>query len=617
MKLVFVRDHLSISEFNPVELPDLTVLTGINGSGKTHLLDALNTGAVRLEGLLHDAIVKFDTTSFFVEPEMDWNAGSIRSERNVLKSHLSTQGVAEKQFRLHFISEEYKAIERIALKLKKSIYELEETDFLNEGLNSPSYTHYRRYLAEVDGLITRLSYSEVPTTELRRIVYKVSKWFDDITAEDIALHYIPSSYRNNLIAARLGKIFVNYFELWQTNQQNDFFNHKYNTSHAVFTESEFLSKYGPPPWETLQQLLDRFSYLDYTINRPTKLEPHDLFRLKLISKKQPGLEIGFEALSSGEKIMMALVSCLYGTNYEHPFPSLLLLDEIDNSLHPSMTKDLFKVINDVLVKEKGLKVIMVTHSPSTVALAPENSVYLMNKVGKDRIVKTTKEEALNILTEGFASLTTKESSLRLNYVLKKTSLPVVLTEGITDRIILETAWQKLYEKEGMPFEVQDYFDANSIRTLLSREDIYINYPKRKFIAVFDFDGGGYSNWAGLKENEFTISQTDPKFGLRKIHNSKNIHAILLPVPDSPVRTQVIMEDGTTYGNKAHLPIELLFYGVKSVEDKFTKTSVVGGGTIIEFVGNKTDFAEKVVPYLPKEAFQNFHPLFESIKSIIA
>ena len=40
MNLKFLEEHLSIKQFNDVELKDFTVLTGLNGSGKSHLLQA-------------------------------------------------------------------------------------------------------------------------------------------------------------------------------------------------------------------------------------------------------------------------------------------------------------------------------------------------------------------------------------------------------------------------------------------------------------------------------------------------------------------------------------------------------------------------------------------------
>ncbi|MCA9196035.1 MAG: hypothetical protein KDA87_00795 [Planctomycetales bacterium] len=46
MKLTFVRPHASINSLNEIDLPKFTLLTGINGSGKTHLLQCILGGHV-------------------------------------------------------------------------------------------------------------------------------------------------------------------------------------------------------------------------------------------------------------------------------------------------------------------------------------------------------------------------------------------------------------------------------------------------------------------------------------------------------------------------------------------------------------------------------------------
>ena len=81
---------------------------------------------------------------------------------------------------------------------------------------------------------------------------------------------------------------------------------------------------------------------------------------------------------------MALVSCVYKASFDKHFPQVLLLDEVDASLHPSMMQNMLNVIEKVFL-ENGVKVILVTHSPTTIALAPEESVYVMNRSCKNRI----------------------------------------------------------------------------------------------------------------------------------------------------------------------------------------------------------------------------------------
>jgi hypothetical protein len=82
---------------------------------------------------------------------------------------------------------------------------------------------------------------------------------------------------------------------------------------------------------------------------------------------------------------------------------MILLDEVDAPLHPSMSKNLIQTIQDTLVASYGIKVILTTHSPSTVAMAPEESVYVM-KPGQPGLHKSSRAEALNILTVGVPTL---------------------------------------------------------------------------------------------------------------------------------------------------------------------------------------------------------------------
>ena len=51
MNLRFVKEHLSIKQLPAETIPDFTVLTGINGAGKSHFLQALKAGAIVAEGM--------------------------------------------------------------------------------------------------------------------------------------------------------------------------------------------------------------------------------------------------------------------------------------------------------------------------------------------------------------------------------------------------------------------------------------------------------------------------------------------------------------------------------------------------------------------------------------
>lgn len=134
-------------------------------------------------------------------------------------------------------------------------------------------------------------------------------------------------------------------------------------------------KLGPAPWDVLNQAF-KVAGFPFSVVSPTLTPIADNYKLELATDTGERLQPG--DLSSGEKMLLVLVLWLYNSQHYGQFPKLLLLDEPDAHLHPSMTSQFLKVIKDVLVDRFGVRVIMTTHSPSTVALAPENSLFVMS-----------------------------------------------------------------------------------------------------------------------------------------------------------------------------------------------------------------------------------------------
>jgi recombinational DNA repair ATPase RecF len=46
MKLDFRKSHRSINSFSSVEIPNFSIIVGVNGSGKTHLLESIHNGSI-------------------------------------------------------------------------------------------------------------------------------------------------------------------------------------------------------------------------------------------------------------------------------------------------------------------------------------------------------------------------------------------------------------------------------------------------------------------------------------------------------------------------------------------------------------------------------------------
>lgn len=613
MKLKYKKDYLSITRFNDIELPEFVVLTGLNGTGKSHLLNSIRTGNAVIENINLREIKEFSNISFFLDKEMKTSLSKLGEHKKQLYSTLKNSIEKNANPYKNQLNSYLDRLINYCQDNKISFYELNENDFNNIGITNifKTYDSYVNYIDQRLKTPLGNTNSQIVSdlSKLKKFTYKP---LENLTYEELEEVYKPYSYKNDFLITQLGRIFSEYWQKKDDNDYNIYRNKTYAEGNNVLSGEEFENLYGKKPWDLINNILDSFSSLNYKVNNPEGLNRDSEFQLELIDINNPDIVIGFENLSSGERTMMALVSSIYKSIIDKNFPKLLLLDEIDASLHPSMSRIMLKVIQEEFVNKNNIKVILVTHSPSTVALAPENSVYVMKKNGEDRIMKSSNKEALNILTEGFASLTNDETNLKVSYNISKSSSYVLLTEGITDKIILEAAWNTL-EKSKPNFDIQDCFDASFMRNLFNRKEIFINYPEKTFVAIFDFDKEGYEAFNSFKD--YNLVMNDPNKGLLKKSKMHNAYVMLLPVPENDIKKQVIKSGNTTFENQSHMPIELLFHDIEKVQDKFIVESQVGGGSLIKFSGDKVSFASKIKQEFTDEDFKNIKPIFKTLKSI--
>lgn len=147
-------------------------------------------------------------------------------------------------------------------------------------------------------------------------------------------------------------------------------------------------------------------------------------------------------------------------------------------LHPSMCKQLVDVIQDVFVSQKKVKVIITTHSPSTIAICPEDSIYVVNKTGS-QIQKISKEEALKVLTSGVPTLS-------IDYKGHKQ----IIVESPTDVFYYQTLHNKMVQIENI--EDRLYFIANGYGkgNCMQVIDIVNNFRKsgnKSVYGIIDWD----------------------------------------------------------------------------------------------------------------------------------
>ncbi|XOV86896.1 MAG: AAA family ATPase [Pseudomonadota bacterium] len=608
-KVVFKSDYKSIVQFEELQLPSFSILTGVNGCGKTHFLQSIQHGAVVVDDITLEEIQYFDPRTFVVGNEGQHSKSQIDQERAQAWKNFNEgwnnlklkQELVKHKNQLRELKDE---LVRISEELDKPILRLSKEDIVLENSETElkTYNAFRQYRREVLKLFKHKQITnDAIAKSVRALASRLKYPLDEISEREFKESYVPLDLKDDFLPTQLSKVFLDYhyreyMELVIRRAEANY----YNEEARIKTSEAFAQIYGPPPWEVVEDILTSFSSLNFSINNPKadgltfRNDEETSFALRI--RNPEGQEISFGDLSSGEKVLFALVLSIYKTFSDSYFPRLLLLDEIDASLHPSMVRNLLDVLDNVFVKEHGVHVILATHSPSTVALAPPESIHVMSKdVAEKKIRQSSPSEALSVLTEGFATLNDLEPEASIEYVLKGSSDPVVFVEGITDKIILETAWRKLNPDTNMPFIVQDCFDASFLCNLFKRgadsqDGIFTNYGHRKLVAMFDFDSAGFAAWNGIKK-QFTQIEHDPRKGLTKKHETVEAFTTLLPVPDFlDIQNQVISEGNSTFGDKSSLQIEHYFFDVDSLKDYFVNEAIPGGGQVVRFIGSKRKFA---------------------------
>lgn len=357
LHIEILRKYKSI-EPGKIDFPAFVVISGKNGSGKTQLLEALKDD--QLSELFSVAGESLSIRRFFplgsLQPNSsDANLGaSIQTynEYTAAKTRRMGNGSPHLDFKDRLKGSLKRRVQIVAKFAGKEIEDLNQGDFIKH--------------APID---------------------------------DASSDFDPFS--QNVEA-----IFNRYADKQLENELQEFDRSKKRGGDDYLHPSEFLNKFGDPVSE-FNTLLESAGF-GYQFNRPPDLSAYERihgrnssFSLRLIDDISKD-EITLNDLSSGEKVILSLVFALYNSHKDYDFPKVLLLDEPDAYLHPSMIQQFLSVINDVFVK-RGSIVIMTTHSPSTIALAPDSSLFSMDRRNR-RPQKVSREFLLASLLDGVPAL---------------------------------------------------------------------------------------------------------------------------------------------------------------------------------------------------------------------
>jgi len=282
--------------------------------------------------------------------------------------------------------------------------------------------------------------------------------------------------------------------------------------------------------------------------------------------------------------------------------SVVLIDEPELSLHPDWQTRIVGFYKHLLTDGEGNcpQIIIATHSP-----------FIVHGAGNSKVIILEKDDATGVIapmpSPAYPSVAAIEAvrAFNIDAFLSDvaTAQLLVLTEGETDKIILDTAWSKLRPGHSKPFELRSALGAQNINITLNGHQVVHKMNGRKVVGLFDFDEA-YNHWNGVwKKGGRVIG--DEATGLIKKHpTADNLWAMLLPVPSfrQDIASQ-ILKGGSI------LSIEFMFEDVDHI-DGLTTTKPMAKGFEMPMIvdGKKRDFAAHVAKLEP-DRFAAFEPLF--------
>lgn len=405
MELTFVSEFKSIPAGGSLNLPSFVTLTGLNGSGKTQLLQSISENKIQV----------------IVDGSQVTQVKFIGSSQLIPGNAPTAQPATSEQV--------YQIIAQWADALIPQGQNLtEQAQFVNR--NPP-------------GRVTDVKQKKL-IPALRRVLQESFKQErKQISKSDIRLivtnEELAEFDQEQVFHQAFSHSFLRYFQDYRANQINRLLRDHEGEKVEALSDEDFFALKGSPPWDLINEMLQKME-LPYSINQPISTDNSFVAQL---TNTMNGAVVGFMDLSSGEQALCSLAIALYQCEQGRVFPELLLLDEPDAHLHPKMISSMISTLKDVILPQLSCGIIITTHSPSTCAIAPSESLYLMD-VASRRPSPALVDEALDALCVGIPTLSIRKEKERQVFV-----------ESDVDAELYSRLWTKLRHSK-----ITEHGDAN-------------------------------------------------------------------------------------------------------------------------------------------------------------
>lgn len=592
------------------DIPSFAVLTGVNGVGKSQLLEVIKGKSEKLNNrgsyqrIAREVISKAGPTNLIFSGESTQNRLSLnglidyvrnRDQRLVsirelddnIKSYQNT--ISNLQVKWAQTTDK---VERLRLDKQKDSFEGQIKRFQEQKLDFIIYP-YDEELKRVAQIIGK-NVEELNEDDIRR---NAVDNFESLTTVDELSRYLKSE--NQRYMRRVTGL--------MEKGQNE-------AAKSLVAQER--------PYQTINRLFSQYNFNYFDMLNPF---PDDgKLNGEICFQGKGGEVIDYNSLSRGEQAIVQFVIWSYGQDFRGNRLNTMVLDEPDAHLHSSMCKMMVEIFSELSAPKEtgggGIRIIITTHSPSTVAFTPEGSLFVMQREDDNTrtIRPTTSEKAVEILSDGIFTFSKAMSNFTI--LSESTKHNLVFVEGKTDVKHFTRAMQVL----GYNLDV-DFFDmhnASSLSSFISCAPARL-FNKKSLIALYDCDKEGDKGYNKGRDCDIsgvkvvTSEQCEGKSFCIKILPPAGLEKYC---PVEYLYSKDVLDSNHVL-TKRNFTEYINLMGLSTSEDAKTLSEEYDNeSTLRPFKVNddrKNTFSEVIQNFSDPEIFKGFKPTLELIAAILS
>ena len=355
-------------------------------------------------------------------------------------------------------------------------------------------------------------------------------------------------------------------------------------------------------FESLEKRLNKVLSSTFKISLKNRNRQEEEF-VRITLQENDKKEVDIALIGSGVIQILEIFSTLELINKNENSLNILLIDEPDSHIHSNVQSSII----DELRNDDRSQVFLISHNDRLINKAVDGELFYVNLVSvEEGLVRSLPKDCYNDVSIQLAGEL-------LGLSIEEKEKIIVITEGKTDKKILEKAWEKLYPDSDCPmhfiasgFHLEDEKKTGNARDARNTVEFVSSIINDiKLVGLFDNDREGNEQLSGFRKEIFEPFDIN-SFQIK--HKTKDIYGLCLPIPENRIKFVTNNKLTQRYLVMEHYFSDEIIIGNNLKGDHILDTEV------FEINGDKNRFAENL-DVLSPGCFLNFCLIFDKIESL--